>query len=480
MKNLNFFKIFAIAGCVFLSTSSNAQLVDCNVFLQGQHVEVGINWNGAYGSSTAAPAGYYRSGASPIPNSATCGYTVPAVDQGVGFVVDPAMDGWTTGTPPFYGDYFMPDVPQEGWSLLVNGKQVNAWNANDIDSPMEYSVYTYPDLIIDSSIVFTTYVYDSVTHVWDTLHSYGYDTVIINDTVYYIHGANIGYDTVGSTLVGTWQGMFDSVAITQITTLDMDSLYFTVKVILTNLSITPKENVYYLRTVDPDNDEQQSGVFATRNTIDYQLPNPAGLTVVSARGTVYPDAYLALGTGDFRAKSIIIKFILTPDFGKLDGMFAGDTTHYIYNQGDSLTADVGIGLLFHIGHLAAVDTVGAIDSALRVSSTAIPPNRAIINYAYNFNGANIGAGIEHNDNVINNNRFCVYPNPAKNNINIIGLNNTESVSIYNMMGEKVLNFKASGNNLNSFNIATLPSGQYVLQVMGNDGNVNSRILIQKL
>ncbi len=480
MKQLFTPKLLIFIALLFAGATSYAQLVNCNIFLQGHYVEVGSSWNGAYGSSTGAPAGYHPRGASSIVNSQACGYTVGAFDSGLGFVVDPAMDGWGIGSPAYFGDFFMPGVPQEGWSFMVNGKQVNNWNENAADSPATYSVYPWQEYVQDSSIILTTYWYDSVAMVWDTLYNFGYDTIQHYDTTYYMHGANIGYDTVGNSLVGTWQGMFDSVAITQITTLNMDSLFFSVQVVMTNLSTTPKENVYYLRTVDPDNDEPESGTFQTLNKIDYQLPNPAGITVVSARGTVYHDAYVALGTADPRAKCFINKLGLQPDSGTLATMWAGDTTSYIYGQGDSLNSDVAISLDFKIGHLAAVDTVGATDSAYRTTSVSEAPNRAIINFAYNFNGASVGAGVLRNNVVSNNAPVNVYPNPAKNQLNITGLNENDRIMLFDLMGARLLDKVASGASVNTLNLGELPAGHYLLQIADSKGAVKTRMPVQKL
>ncbi len=480
MKRMYIFKAFALLGVLFLGMQANAQLVNCNVFLQGQYVEVGINWNGAYGSSAAAPTGYHPSGSTSVTNSAACGFTPSPFNTGLGFVVDADQDGWTVGTPAFYGDYFMPGVPQEGWSFMADGKQVNAWNENDADSAAPFTIFTYYGLVEDTTIIVTTYWYDSVTMTMDTLHNFGYDTVWHHDTTYYMHGGNISYDTVGSSLVGTWQGMQDSVAITQITTLNMDSLFFSVRVIMTNLSVTPKENVYYMRTVDPDNDEPQSGTFQTFNKIEDQLPNPDGLTVVSARGTVHPNAYLSLGTNDPRAKSFIIRANLEPVSGTLATIYAGDTANYLYNQNDTLNTDVGIGLVFQIGHLAGVDTLGGVDSAMRTTSTFIPPNRAIINYVYSFNGGSFGSGLLRNSNLTNKNTINIYPNPVKNMVNISGLANNDQVFVYNMMGVKVANYNVQGSNACTLNIAELPSGHYLVQVVDVNGATKTKAPIQKL
>ena len=88
------------------------QAVSGNHFLQGNHIEVGVAPNGAFGSTVNAPSGYH-----------------PRNDAGtlLGFVADVAKDGWSTGSPAFHGDFFLPGSPQEGWSIATGTTQADAW-----------------------------------------------------------------------------------------------------------------------------------------------------------------------------------------------------------------------------------------------------------------------------------------------------------------------------------------------------------------
>jgi hypothetical protein len=106
-------------------------------------------------------------------------------------------------------------------------------------------------------------------------------------------GGNTGYISTGSQVKATWQGLIDSIILTQITTLDTGSLYFTTQIILTNIASTPANDIYYLRTLDPDNEESWTGNFATINTITHQAVDT---TVVTATGPSSPLSYMALGT----------------------------------------------------------------------------------------------------------------------------------------------------------------------------------------
>jgi hypothetical protein len=310
MKNIVVFKsVFLIFLSLFLANSTNAQLTNCNVFLQGNYVEVGINTNGAFGSSTAAPAGYHPRGGVNMQN--TCSGTCSGTST-LGFVADPAKDGWTVGSPAYFGDFFMPGAPQEGWSLEVNGVQSNAWNGNNA--------------ICDSTGQFS----GSLT------------------------GGNVSYSNNGRTRAGTWQGSNgDTIGITQVTSMDTSNLFFTMNVTLKNNGTVTKNNIYYQRTVDPDNDQTNTGLFKTVNSVAYQLPNINNRTLVTATGSIYTQAYLGLGTLDCRAKCYIMNSLVKPTVN-CDVLYSGSS---LVSYSGGFTKDVGIGLVFNLGNLAPGDSV---------------------------------------------------------------------------------------------------------------------------
>ncbi|MGN6567720.1 MAG: hypothetical protein ACTHJ0_07200, partial [Flavipsychrobacter sp.] len=314
------FSLLAALGALFITQSARAQLDSCNVFLQGNYIEVGINWNGAYGSSVSTPSGFHPKGPAGEINSPACGAVCVSNGKNLGFVADPDKDGWTFGSPyPYYGDYFLPGTPQEGWSIMVDGVQADAWNQNGCGT-------TFPTGMT---------------------------------------GSNISYSAVGKTRTGVWRGSYDSLTITQITTLDTNNVYFTVYITLVNKSSSTKHDLYYLRTLDPDNAEPETGNFSTYNKIEYYLPNPQNRTLVSATGQtstggILSSAFLGLGTLDCRAKCFIIDAGLSPTAGTLDSMYGkyegkGDTANYQYTG--THTSDQGIGLVFKLGNLAPSDSL---------------------------------------------------------------------------------------------------------------------------
>jgi uncharacterized protein YjdB len=311
MKNLKLVKSLALLVISTIITgSSYAQLVltgstNCNAFLQGNYVEVGINGNGAFGSSVAAPSGYHPKGGSAVTNP--CNSSSGPSGTDLGFVADPAKDGWTVGGTPagfpnYIGDYFLPGSPFEGWSLEINGTEYQNWNANG-----------------------------------------ALDAVV---------GSFTNYTNTGTHKSATWQGQVAGLAVQQVTALDTGDLYFTINVTLTNTTGSTISNVYYGRYVDPDNEVPEGGSYTTKQHIDYQLPNTDNNVLVSATGLTY-GSYLGLGTRDCRALCEYSSSGLSPGV-KPDQLYA-QTGGYYYNNStypSGYTQDAGIGLVFSLGSIA--------------------------------------------------------------------------------------------------------------------------------
>ncbi|MFN3939164.1 MAG: hypothetical protein ACK4IY_01170, partial [Chitinophagales bacterium] len=219
MRNIKLHLIIAILALLFVSINTQAQIIGANAFLKGNLVEVGINQCGAYGSGSLPPA-------------ADDFHPSPGLN-GLGFVADWESDGWDEGTPDYCGDYFVPGSPVEGWQLQIGS---STWINTD-----QYC---------------------------------GYDEV---------PGSITEYSYTGGIFTGIWEGSIASedLSITQITTLPEDKLYFVTRILLCNDGDTPIEEVYYMRNVDPDNDQPWSGDFTTDNEIIYQPPADDQALVVS-------------------------------------------------------------------------------------------------------------------------------------------------------------------------------------------------------
>lgn len=444
MKSTNIF-LSTLTGVALLgATCSHAQMVGGSVFLKGNYVEAGICSYGDFGAATP-PAGYHP-------------HTTSSGGGALGFVADPAMDGWGTGTPAYAGDFFTPGYPFEGFNIQIGSLRAQS------QSCMSFSGTG-------------------------------------------LSGSNVSYAAVGSKLIGVWEGTFDSMTVKQETTLDTAGLYFTMKITLINNASVAKNDIYYLRSVDPDNDESWGGSFATLNTIEYQLPNPLNATVVSATGTTYSSAYLALGTADTNAKCLTYTAWPITSTTDLSTIFSGS---YLgtYTMGSSSISDIAIGLAFRVAHIAPVDS--ASDSVAYKTTTTVypqrhPANEASFTYFYAFSPDAVDSalaylsdstgwvgdttstvdtgtgGTTHIRNINERRQIHAYPNPVRETINIAGLLAGDHLAIFDMMGREVhTGWTPETKDVNTFSMARLPAGNYVLIVSDDTGTPRSRIPLRKI
>ena len=437
----------ALALCSLFSITTNAQISSCNAFLQGNYVEVGISPLGSYGSSTARPAGYHGGivGGSTYAPCGGAGGT-----SHLGFVADPAMDGWTAGTPPYFGDYFLPGSPFEGWSLQVGtGARADCWNGTG-----------------------------------------GMPTGMT--------GSNISHSATSTNVTSTWEGMYDSIKITQVTTIPISALYFTVKVTLTNLSAFAKNNIYYMRTLDPDNDQQQAGGgFPTNNTIVHQMGDSAAVRAV---GIGFSAAALTLGALDSNAECLVYSSWTPSSAISLASIYshaaAGLGTSQ-YTQGGTMNGDYAIGLVFKTAHIAAVDS--ATDSVGLKGYSPHPANQASFTFYYAFSPAAEDSAmatiyadtmvkaitpppVSHlSVQTVGNEPIKLYPNPTQGMLNITGLEATDKVAVYDMMGKTFeTGWTVNASGTNAFSSSNMPAGNYIIIVTNASGNVKARIPLRKI
>ena len=429
------------AALLLSAVTANAQMTNCNVFLKGAHLEVGINPSGAYGSSVPAPPGYHPRmailGWPHVFYNPGCSAVADTVPNCLGFVADPGLSGWSN----YYGDYYIPGTPQEGWAIQVNGAMQTSYTP---------------------SLMGTT------------------PGATMPATLDVVPGANTGHTATGGHVYGTWMGMYDSIEIKQTTSLDTSGLYFKVDVQFTNLAIAPKNGIYYMRTIDPDNEHQITGNYNTVNTIEQQVTMSSDLVVVSAVGPTVAATYMALGTHDSRAKAFVIDFGLAP-YNRMDSIY-NETTNYSYSGSHS--SDAGIGLIFDIGHLATVDSAGDSVSLAR-GAYKRPANSKTISFVYAFKSGVIDTMPSTMTNVGvstvagNNNSIKVMPNPVHNTALVSGLNTGDMISVYDLTGREVLRYDAGNNERVIANTEELAKGIYILVVKDLAGAVRNRVKIEK-
>ncbi len=415
-------KLSILVSIVYLAPDCSAQLIDCNIYLKANHLEIGINNNGAYGTSYDPPSGYHPNTPLDTMYNDCTSFSFNAI-HGLGFVVDPAQDGWTTGTPAYFGDFIMPAHPREGWGIA--------------DHSATSAAYSY----------------------YYTYGSNGYTGPLT--------GANTAYSLTGTTLKGVWEGTFsgtDTVNIKQTTKTDVANLFLSVHIDFYNVGITA-DTFYYIRTINPQNEATLTTSYSTKNKIEHQLPDPGGLVVVSATGATNPLAYIALGTKDARAKCFIMRDSTLPGPATYAQIYAGDTA---YQFNDSLAGDKGIGLIYKImlgpGDSTSLDygysfKSGIIDTFLDTFTTytlkTINPDRS--------------------------QSILVYPNPTNDLVNINGLSEGDKITMYDMSGKLVAQLNVStGQKEQTISIGNLSPGIYLMEIKDRSGNAFARIPIKKM
>lgn len=429
MKKIHSY-ILAVTATIGLYVASvQAQLVGGSVFLKGQYVEAGICANGDFGAASP-PAGYHP-------------HTSSTSGGPLGFVCDIGMDGWTTGTPAYMGDYFTPGSPFEGWNLQIGSIRAQAQSCTGFTGAG-------------------------------------------------LSGANVSYTTSGSKVIGTWEGMFDSMKIRQVTTLDTLALYFSLKITLINQASVAKNNIYYFRSLDPDNDQSwPGGGFYTNNTIQYQYPNPLGATVVRAVGVGYPAAVLSLGTTDTNAKALIYNAWPISSATDLATVYNGTFPGATYGMGSVANGDIAIGIAFRIAHLAPIDSASDSVGYKPTAGGRHPANESSIAYFYSFSNAATDSAINFlkSDTTVTvppdtvttsvteltqTEEVVVYPNPLANIINVSGLSAKDHIELYDMVGKSVfINWQPADKKVNTFTTHDIPSGRYILLIKDENGNTKA-------
>ncbi len=412
----------SLVAFIAFSGIANAQLVDCDIFLKGSHMEIGINNNGAFGSSIEAPAGYHPNVSDTMNND--CPPTSNFSLQ-IGFVADPNLTNWAS----YYGDYIMATNPREGWAM------------------------------------------ENSTAGTGTAYSYNYYATTSGYTGP-ISGSNISCLSTGSTIKGYWGGAYDSINVNQVTTIDTTKLYLMVHVGFYNAATTP-DSFYYLRFINPHNNWAITSNYNTKAKIVHQLPNPDGLVVVSATGITDTLAYIALGTRDPRAKCFIMKDSTMPGPGTLASIWAGDVAHYNYT--DTLSGNQGIGLVYKI-NLGPGDS-SYLDYGYSFKGGIID---TVLDTSLHSGGGGGGGGTLNTHIASGNQGIDVYPNPAHNLVYVTGLIDGQNITVYDLVGREIMPvINQSGKGAYTVSVGDFAAGTYVIVIKDAFGKVVSGHTIVK-
>lgn len=309
----------------FSVMQASAQLVGGTAFLQGCYIELAISECGVYGS------------VEPVPDTGPYGEYHANVFVGLGFVADHEEDGWGThtgaGQPNFCGDYFTPGTPEEGWAI------------------------------------------QHVSDVWANhmVPCEGYGDFVPAD----IEGEIVDYGELGGFKTATWEGEIDediNVTVQQKTIFPDGALYFLTSVTLCNEGPDDITDLYYMRNVDPDQDQPNCGTFSTINTVVSQPPLTGDTAFVQSIGASC-GCYLGMGAIDSRARVSYGLFFTddaTPEdsWNGTGGYFnTGTQTNDIGNQ-ISFKVDIPAGECTEIKYAHVLDQ-NDLDEALAALAGAV-------------------------------------------------------------------------------------------------------------
>lgn len=305
-------RLAAIFFLLYLMFPAAAQVVSGNGFLKGNYVEAGIRSNGAFGSSVSAPADFIASGASRYSGR-------------VGFIADVGKDGWTTGSPAYIGDFFLPGSPYEAFSVKINGSLYENQGGGSEAIP----------------------------------------------------GSVTGFSSDGTTSSVEWLGLINNIQVRQVASIGKNKSYILIRVTLKNTGSSTVNDIFYTRSVDPDNEVDQGGDFNTRNTIEEQNPTVSNMALVSGKGLSH-NSYLGLGTKDCRARVAVMSSFSSDG----EQIFNGNGRVYLKNKGASAVGDNAIAVAFNVGSLA-------------------PGESATVSMAYVLNASDLSAAMDETDPLFN-------------------------------------------------------------------------------
>ncbi len=228
--------LFAFLATALFAGTSFGQMVGTNAFLMGTNQEIGIHTNGYEGTSPGSIP-------APFPTHYR-GFTTR-----LAFLSNADLSvPWSTDN--YMGDVIMPGSPEGRFGMEVAGTTV--WNSSATGGP--------------------------------GITSYG----LSNYTIY------------GRCKSVDWDGNYAGIDVHMTYIMDTTKTYYRILISLTNTTPLPKSNVYFYKSLDPDNNQDVGWGFSTTNTVEAN-PTPfcpkalvSALSVAPGGGTDTP-AYFGLG-----------------------------------------------------------------------------------------------------------------------------------------------------------------------------------------
>jgi gliding motility-associated-like protein len=214
--------------------SINAQMVGADGYIVGNFVEIGIDGSGGFEG--------VETGASPPP----AGTHMRTNSTRFGFVANPANDNWATQD----GDFFTPGQPENGWGIQI-GNTLLGNNAMSLTGGLEQNE-------ILGTITDWTQKGDCISLTWDGVTSGGL-------------AISINYF------------------------LDITEVFYTTTINITNNTGALIPEMFYYRSLDPDNNQSNGADYSTINEVEEQPGIGAcKVALVNASQSFPNNSYLGL------------------------------------------------------------------------------------------------------------------------------------------------------------------------------------------
>lgn len=389
--------------------SAYSQMSGSEGYLTNGFIEIGIN--GLYGcegaridSTNVLPGGYhYRS--------------TPGMYNLFGFTANPQMDGWIE----YNGDFFTPGSPENGWGLTFV-------TANDTFITCNNNANVSPFITsINGSITSSDFTSSCKYIIWEGTHNDSLNGVYLDVEIKYEICDNNLYYTTTTTITNNGDSLLD---------------------------------FYYLRNIDPDNNQPISGDFSTLNSIIAQPTLASNISIVTAE-SLYPHyaTYALIGndslgkvtTGGFNNRNAYELYNGVSSFGWC-----------FSNVGDTLMADEAISYIQRKQNFAGSGTFRAGENVF-VSKVYSAFDPQVINNAQTLS------------NPVFDNQFVnvFYQNTSQNLIinHTKGFSKETQINIINQLGQIIYTFTPDVNSTTSYiPMSSFAAGVYIATIVGNNLN----------
>ena len=222
----------------------------------------------------------------------------------LGYISDPSEDGFQHS---YHGDFFIHGYPEEGWAITVNGTNYN--NNRNIQ-------YTAASKTVPGSLG--------------------------------------NFQTTTTTRKVTWEGSIEGLNITQNFRIYASGLSVIIDVELENTTTETMHDVYYMRTVDPDNNFKTNNSTVTKNTIIRQGGDGGGAIVIAEQD----DGSILGLSGEGANSRVTYGNIIFQEqvISYRNPLSVYEGTDHLKNSG-SHTGDESIGIAFKFDHIYPAQTV---------------------------------------------------------------------------------------------------------------------------